>query len=147
MAIEPIIVERSFEASPETIWQALTNPEEMKKWYFDIPGFEPKVGHQFQFTGENEGRTFLHLCEVQVAIPQQKLAHTWRYEGQPGDTLVTFELTPENKGTRVKLIHAGTETFPKDNPDLARKNFEAGWNFIIGTGLQDYLEKENKLNK
>jgi uncharacterized protein YndB with AHSA1/START domain len=147
MSAEPIILERTFDASPETIWQALTNPEEMKKWYFDIPGFEPKVSHQFQFTGENEGRTFLHLCEVKEAITQQKLRHSWTYEGIPGYTEVTFDLSPENQGTHVKLTHAGIETFPENHPDMARKNFEAGWDYIIGQGLQEYLEKENKLIK
>jgi hypothetical protein len=35
----------------------------------------------------------------------------------------------------------GIETFPKDNPDLAKKNFIAGWDHIINISLKDYLQK------
>lgn len=40
----PLVVERSYDAPPEQIWQAITDPEQMKKWYFDLPGFRAEVG-------------------------------------------------------------------------------------------------------
>jgi hypothetical protein len=41
------------------------------------------------------------------------------------------------------LTHEGLETFPANNIDFSRENFEAGWNDIIGKSLAGYLEKSN----
>ena len=76
-------------------------------------------------------------------IPQKKIAYTWRYKGEPGDSLVTFELFDIGDKTRVKLTHTGIETFPK-TPAYARKNFETGWTAIIGTELKQFVEKAKK---
>ena len=73
------------------------------------------------------------------SIPEEKIAYTWRYKGEPGDSLVTFELAPEGDNTRLKLTHTGIETFPR-TPAYARKNFEAGWTAIIGSELQQFDE-------
>src|SRR5215212_5999322 len=135
---EPLIVERTFNAPVAQVWKAITNRDDMKKWYFDLAEFKPEVGFQFRFVVEHEGNSFDHRCEVTEVIPQKKLAHTWRYEGQPGDSLVTWELFPEGEKTRLKLTHTGLETFPA-LPAYARKNFEAGWTSLVGTELPNFL--------
>jgi uncharacterized protein YndB with AHSA1/START domain len=76
-------------------------------------------------------------------IPQKKIAYTWRYKGEPGNSLVTFELFPESNKTRLKLTHTGIETFPR-TPAYARKNFENGWNAILDSELRQFVEKPEK---
>ena len=87
---------------------------------------------------------YLHLCKITEVIPGKKLTHSWRYDGYAGNSFVTFELFDEGSKTRVKLTHAGLETFPKENPDLARHNFEVGWTDIIGRSLKEFVEKKLK---
>ncbi len=140
---QPIIVEKTFDVPPEKLWQAITDDAQMKKWYFDLPGFRPEVGYSFSFEGGTEENTYIHHCRIIEVVPGKKLQHTWRYEGIEGDTLVTFELFPEGNQTRLRLTHSGHETFPQDNPDLARENFVAGWNDIIGRSLKEYLENSS----
>ena len=140
---EGVVVERTFDAPITRIWKALTDVNEMRQWYFDLKEFKPEVGFEFEFVVEHEGTTYHHLCRVTEVIPQQKIAYTWRYKGEPGDSLVTFELFDEGKKTRVKLTHTGIETFPK-TPAYARKNFEAGWTAIIGSELKRFVEKKEK---
>ncbi len=136
----PLIIERSYDATPAQIWAALTDPEKMKLWYFDLPDFKAEVGHQFQFEGGPPEKSYLHLCEVKEAEPNRVLAYSWRYDGYPGDSLVRFEILPEGKQTKVKLSHSGLESFaPANNPDLDAKNFEMGWKEILGTNLADFL--------
>jgi uncharacterized protein YndB with AHSA1/START domain len=135
---EPLIVERTFNAPIAQVWKAITNRDDMKKWYFDLAEFKPEVGFQFRFVVEHEGTSFDHRCKVTEVIPQKKLVHTWRYEGQPGDSVVTWELFPEGEKTRLKLTHTGLETFPA-LPAYARKNFEAGWTSLVGTELPNFL--------
>lgn len=40
----PIIVEQKVNAPAQKVWKALTDIDEMKIWYFDIPDFIPKPG-------------------------------------------------------------------------------------------------------
>jgi uncharacterized protein YndB with AHSA1/START domain len=138
---KPIEIERIFDAPIAKVWSAITDKDEMKNWYFDLPNFKPEVGSKFQFTGGKEdGIQYLHLCEVTEAIVEKRLTHSWRYNGYAGNSFVTFDLSDENGKTRLRFSHAGIETFPEDNPDLAKKNFVAGWDHIINISLKHYLE-------
>ena len=111
----------------------------MRQWYFDFKEFKPQVGFEFEFIVEHEGNSYHHLCRVTDVVPEKKIAYTWRYQGEPGDSLVSFELVPDGDKTRLKLTHTGIETFPK-TPAYARKNFEAGWIAIIGSELKQFVE-------
>lgn len=140
MKTQPFIIERTYNAPIARVWQALTDKNEMKQWYFDLKEFKPEVGFKFQFWGGDEKKKYLHLCEITEVVPSKKLTYSWRYDGYTGNSFVTFELFPEGNKTRLKLTHEGIETFPADEPALDRKNFEWGWNQIIGTSLKEFLE-------
>jgi uncharacterized protein YndB with AHSA1/START domain len=143
MKNEPFTIERVYNASPEKVWKAITDKNEMKHWYFDLAEFKPEVGFEFSFSGgPSDGKQYLHLCKVTEVIPQKKISYTWRYDGYEGNSKVTFELFPEGNSTRLKLSHAGLETFPVNNTDFAKGNFVEGWTQIIGTLLKEYLEKK-----
>jgi uncharacterized protein YndB with AHSA1/START domain len=136
-----VVVERTFSAPPERIWKALTDVEEMRRWYFDLKEFKPEVGFEFEFTVEHEGMKYHHLCKITEVIPQKKLVYTWRYKGHEGDSLVTLELFADGDKTRLRLTHEGLETFPK-TPSFARKNFMEGWTQIIGSSLKEFVESD-----
>ena len=139
---EPLVKEIVVKASVQKVWKAITDKNEMKNWYFDLSEFKAEVGFEFQFYGGKEEREYLHLCKIIEVIENQKLIYSWKYDGYPGESFVTFELFDEGGKTRVKLTHEGLESFPADkNPDLAKDNFVKGWNMIIGTLLKDYIEK------
>jgi uncharacterized protein YndB with AHSA1/START domain len=140
---EPIVIERIFNAPVARVWKALTDVNQMREWYFDLKKFKPQVGFDFEFVVEHEGNSYHHLCRVVEVIPEKKIAYTWRYKGEPGDSLVTIELSPDGEKTRLKLTHTGIETFPR-TPAYARKNFEQGWTTIIGTELKQFVEKTEK---
>jgi len=137
---EAVVVERTLNAPIARVWKALTDANQMRQWYFDLKEFKPQVGFEFEFVVEHEGNRYHHLCRVTDVLPQKKIAYSWRYKGEPGDSLVTFELFGEGNKTRVKVTHTGIETFPK-TPAYARKNFENGWTAIIGTELKQFVEK------
>ena len=138
---EAIVVERTLNAPVTKVWSALTDVDQMREWYFDLKNFKPEVGFEFEFVVEHEGNRYHHLCKVTEVIPQKKIAYTWRYKGEPGDSLVTVELFGEGEKTRLKLTHSGMETFPK-TPAYARENFETGWTQLIGTELKQFVERK-----
>jgi uncharacterized protein YndB with AHSA1/START domain len=139
---EAVVIERTFNAPVARVWKVLTDADEMRVWYFDLKEFKPEVGFEFEFTVEHEGTKYHHLCKITEVIPQKKIAYTWRYAGEEGNSLVTFELFADGGKTRLKLTHEGLETFPK-LPAYAKSNFEKGWTEIIGSSLKQYVE-ENK---
>lgn len=139
----PFEIERTFNAPVEQVWKAISDKQEMKKWYFDLEEFKPEPGFEFTFTGGDEEKNvvFVHRCRVTEAIPNKKLAYTWTYPDFPGHSEVSFELFDEGGKTRVKLVHTGLESFPQDNPMFARESFSQGWTDIIGRSLKEYLEQ------
>ena len=48
MKNEPVIIERVFDIPVEKVWNAITDKDQMKKWYIDIPDFKPELDHEFQ---------------------------------------------------------------------------------------------------
>ena len=139
---EAVVIERTFNASVARVWKALTDVEEMRRWYFDLKEFKPEVGFEFEFIVEHEGMKYHHLCKITEVIRQKKLVYTWRYKGHEGDSLVTFELFADSDKTRLKLTHEGLETFPK-TPSFACKSFMEGWTQIIGSSLKEFVESDD----
>jgi uncharacterized protein YndB with AHSA1/START domain len=144
MSTEPFVIERTFNAPIEKVWNAITEKNAMKQWYFDLEEFKAEVGFEFQFEGGPDGRTYLHLCRVTEVIAGKKLTYSWRYDGHEGNSFVTWELFAEGNKTRLKLTHEGLETFPATNPDMAKQNFVEGWTDIVGVSLKKFLESPVK---
>ena len=142
MKNEPFVIERTMNAPTEKVWQAITDKNQMKQWYFDLAEFKPEVGFEFSLLGGSEEQKYLHLCKITEVVPGKKLQYSWRYDQYPGNSFVTFELFPDGVKTRLKLTHEGLETFPTDNKDFARSSFEAGWTYIIGKSIIEFVEKQ-----
>ena len=141
MSQQPFVIERTYNAPIDKVWKAITDKDQMKEWYFDLSAFKPEVGFEFQFTGGSKEKSYLHLCKITEVIVGKKLSYTWRYEGYEGNSTVTFELFDEGAATRLRLTHEGLESFPKNNADFAKESFAAGWTYITGTSLKEFVEK------
>jgi len=143
---EPIMVERTYQASVKAVWEAITRVEKMQQWYFPmLEEFEPEVGFETRFDVSIPDKVFAHIWKVKEVIPFKKISYEWKFGGYPGDSLLSWELFPENEGTRIVLTHTGIETFRGDRyPDLSRDNFVSGWTDFIGTKLMEYVEGQTE---
>ena len=137
---QPFVIEREFDAPVAIVWDALTQKEHMKKWYFDLEEFKAIRGFEFVFTAGAEDMEYKHICTVTEVVPNKKLDYSWRYEGYPGNSLVSFELFDEDKKTKLRLTHVGLESFASAGPDFSVEKFAEGWTFIIGNSLKEFLE-------
>ena len=136
-----VVVEHTYNASTEKVWKAITDANQMKQWYLDVPGFKAEVGYKFQFSGGEEGKQLLHFCEVKEVVHGKKLSYSWRFDGYPGDSLVTWELFPDGDKTRLVLTHTGIESFRGDlHPEMKIENF-MGWTHVLHKMLKDFVEK------
>src|ERR1700744_109861 len=141
MNAEQFVIERTYNAPADRVWQAITDKDKMKQWYFDLAEFEATVGFEVRIYGGSKEQTYLHICKITEVIPGKRLTHSWTYDQYPGESYVTWELFEEGDQTRVKLTHTGLETFPQVTKDFARESFSKGWTYILGTSLQEYLNK------
>ena len=132
-------IQRTINARVEKVWLALTDKKAMKEWYFDVSAFEPESGFEFEFKGQgHKGEQYLHLCKILEAIPYKKISYSWRYDGHPGYSVVSFELLEEGDQTMVTLTHEGLDTFPENNADFAKESFAEGWTYLLGTALPKF---------
>ena len=139
---ENVVVKQKINAPLEQVWNAITDKNAVKEWYFDIPDFNAAENSVFSFYGGSEDEQYHHLCEVVENVPQKKFKHTWTYpEISKEKTIVRWELEPDGEGTVVNLTHKGLENFEHLGNDFQVESFENGWNGIIGKSLKEYVEK------
>lgn len=133
-------VEAVFDATKSQVWEALTNTEIMKVWYFDISNFKLEVGSEFSFY-EGDKKEYLHEGEILKVEQNVVLQHTWKHPQQSkGSSIVTWEIEEtDNNKVKVTLSHEGLENFADAGPNFAPANYEMGWNAIVKTNLRNYL--------
>ena len=139
---EPIVVEQQFNRSVSDLWNAITNIDEMRQWYFEnIPEFEARVGFCTQFSVEAGDRIFPHVWEVTEAEPQHKLVYNWKYDGYAGDSFVIFELSGDGQSSHLRVTSRIVEDFPDDIPEFNRESGVGGWTYFIKDSLKAYLDE------
>jgi uncharacterized protein YndB with AHSA1/START domain len=137
---EPIIVEQSFSVQPDAVWQAITNPDLMRRWYFkQIEDFRPEVGFETQFDIGVGGRIFRHQWKVTDVVPGKSITYTWRYEGFPGLGTTEWKISKTDEGTKLVLTSTGIESFSQDIPEFTRERGQAGWEYFIRESLPNFL--------
>lgn len=146
MKHEPIVLERTYNASPERVWAAITELEQMQQWYFPmLTEFEPEVGFETRFDVVHEGKNFPHIWKVVKVIPGRKISYEWKFGGYPGSSLLTMELSPVGEKTKLILTHDRLETFEGDkHPELAKNNFVQGWTHFLDEALKNFVEADTE---
>lgn len=133
-----IAVDQFLAHPPEKVWRALTDAELLARWLMPND-LKPIVGHRFTFRTEprpRQGFDGIVHCEVLAVEPRRLLRIAWR--GGRLDTTVTWTLTPEGRGTRLLLEHAG---FDPDDP-IQRQAFTimgGGWRSHVPAALARLL--------
>lgn len=92
---------REFDAPIEDVWDALTNPDRLNRWFLPITG-DYRLGGRYQFEGNAGG-------EILVCEQPHRLKVTWAY-GETGSEADVSEVevqltTVEGGATRFELAH------------------------------------------
>jgi uncharacterized protein YndB with AHSA1/START domain len=138
-AIKPsLTIKRRFNAPPEKVFSAWTDPEKMKRWMGPGQVFakhtesEPRVGGRYRIIMQApSGEEFDVSGVFREVIVNERLVYTWGATKMPDhETLITVTFKRDGDGTLFTLTH---ELFPDDD---ARDSHQGGWN-----GAIDKLEK------
>lgn len=135
----PLITEQIVHCSAEKVWEALTDQDKMRVWYFpQLIEFKPIVGFNFKFA--DDGSSYSKEWQVLEVVPYKEMTHSWTYIGHKGYSVVRFELIETGAQTKLKVTHTGIASFPRD-PHFIRTRFENGWRTILGVNLKSFLER------
>jgi uncharacterized protein YndB with AHSA1/START domain len=90
-------------ASPERVFRALTEKEELERWFLVKAEVDLRPGGAIRFEW---GPSTIEVGKILVLEPPYRLSYSWEAM-EPSPTTITFELAAENDGTRLHLIHTG----------------------------------------
>jgi uncharacterized protein YndB with AHSA1/START domain len=124
-------LERALPAARTAVYRALTDPEELGKWWgpsgFTAPSveFDPRVGHGYRIAMQPPDGELFHLTGefVEVDAPVA-LAYTFRWDPPDPDdqeTVVTLSLEDRGEGTVVRMTQSSFAT------EARYALHEAGW--------------------
>ncbi len=142
--LNSLVIQRVFRLPASSVWRALTEEEEFKKWWgpkdFTTPysKMENKVGGRYLSCMRSpDGKDYWSTGEVKELVPEKKLVVTDNFSdekgnvkpaseyGMPGDwpkeLLITFELDEADGATKLRLTHEG---IPPEMHDECMQ----GWN-------------------
>jgi len=141
MTLETITVKESFDVHPGELWEAITQPQKMRQWFFhQIRDFKPEKAFETSFDVEFDGNTFTHLWKISEVIPGEKIIYDWSYVGFQGKARVTFKVYASASGSSLVLNHEIVEPFPVDEPAFSLESTKAGWEYLLSGSLKEYLE-------
>jgi uncharacterized protein YndB with AHSA1/START domain len=139
-----IKVDQFFPHPPELVWRVLTDSELMARWLMPND-FKPEAGHAFTFRGKPvPGADFsgTGASEVLTVEVPTLLRITWRDAAKPDgpETIVTWRLEAEGRGTRMFLEHSG---FDQEDTlaQSMRRIMNGGWRGIVLTGFGSVLDE------
>jgi uncharacterized protein YndB with AHSA1/START domain len=99
--------EMDFEAAPDAVWQALTDPDWLASWLADAVELELWPGGEARFTlGESVRAGWVE--EVTAPGEEQgdgRLAFWWAEDGEPASR-VELSLSPLDPGTRLRVVES-----------------------------------------
>ena len=127
---------RVIPATPEEVFRAWTDADEMKEWYCPEGGTvaeaesDPTVGGRYKVAMKMPDGVHVAYGVYREIDPPRRIAFTWQWEGgdgpKEGETLVTIELRPKGEATELVLTHEGFATAD------ARDGHEQGWASALG---------------
>ncbi|MEM6703328.1 MAG: SRPBCC family protein [Acidobacteriota bacterium] len=127
---ESIVASRHYDTPIDDLWDAMTHPERLPRWFLPVEG-DLRVGGRFQLKG-NAGGEILE-CE-----PPARLALTWEAGGNT--SWVRVDLETQDGGTLLtleQLAHTPPEFWEQYGPGATG----VGWDLTL-FGLDEYFRDE-----
>jgi uncharacterized protein YndB with AHSA1/START domain len=122
---------RSYPTTVEDLWEAITTPERLSRWFLPVEG-DLRLGGRYQLKGNAGGS--ITRCERPAALDL-----TWEFMG--GTSWVNLRLAPEGAQARLTLEHiahkggVGADHLKRFGPAAVGVGWDLGF-----YGLERHLE-------
>lgn len=138
---DAVIAEIDIAAPPSRVFEALTDPDQLMRWFTDAScpvkswQMDARLGGSYSYATEkgnfvvNGVSEFECHGEIIEIDPPRLLVYTWIanwHLDRKKKTIVRYELTPTASGTHVKVTHSGLAQEPE-----ARKDYSGGWIGVV----------------
>ena len=115
-------------ATPEEVYTALTNPNELEFWTGDKVVMSTEPGSEFSLWDDSIAGKNMEF------EPGKKIVQEWYFGEQEEPSIVTIKLHPHKHGTSAELKHTNI-------PDEAYNDITEGWDESYFGSLAEYLEE------
>jgi uncharacterized protein YndB with AHSA1/START domain len=134
MSIEIV---RTIDAPPSAVFRALTDREELARWWTTGGESEARTGGAFsyRFEFDDPSRNHTYEGDYHDVTPDERVSYPWHTS--VGETTVDVRLRPADGGTELRLVHTGWGDDPGATEAIAMH--EQGWSFFLDN-LKSYLE-------
>jgi uncharacterized protein YndB with AHSA1/START domain len=103
-----VTMTRVFDAPRHLVWDAMTRPELLKRWFgphgwsLVVCDVDFRVGGAWRFVLEGpDGRSMGMSGEYREIVPIERTVHTEAFDEYPGDSVVTIVLTEDDGRTTL----------------------------------------------
>jgi uncharacterized protein YndB with AHSA1/START domain len=126
------------EASPEIVFEVVSNPDHLKQWWPDDARYEPTPGSVGEIVfGDGDTATAVPFTVVGSA-PPHTFSFRWTHPADQvaakgNSLLVTFDLTPSGGGTLLKMTETGFREMGWEIAVLEHEyqDHVTGWDFYL----------------
>jgi uncharacterized protein YndB with AHSA1/START domain len=128
------------DAPREQVFRALTDAEELARWFPSTAESDPRTGgafeYRFEFPAEPE-RDHRYAGAYHEVRDGERVSYPW--VGALGETRVEVTLEPDGDATVLRLVHSGWGE--GEEWEASRQMHDEGWAFFLGN-LEAYVERD-----
>jgi uncharacterized protein YndB with AHSA1/START domain len=149
--VVPDRIEREIlvDAPIDVVWSVVTEPKHVGGWFSDSATMDLRPGGEVTLTWEGHGSEHWRVERVD---PPHFVSFRWmrRAPDESGtafregnSTLVEFSLTPEEEGTRLRVVESGFRQLEGSEEENAKdaEEHESGWELELGQ-LREYVSTQ-----
>ncbi|MEQ8520491.1 MAG: SRPBCC domain-containing protein [Cytophagales bacterium] len=133
---DQIVKEKLFNHSIDKVWKAITEAEQISKWFIHAD-FKAEAGYQYTLTATEEHGSTKVKGRVLEANPYT-LKYTWGSGESAIETIVTWTLKQEGSQTKLILVHSGISKHGEAAEEVMG-HFDMGWDACLSV-LPNYLK-------
>jgi uncharacterized protein YndB with AHSA1/START domain len=138
----PGTIEKSvhIDAPVEVVWRMVSEPDQVVRWFADEIDLQATPGYQGSMTFRRDAGGTMHVpISVETVEAPRRFTYRWGHPdgteaGQGNSTLVEFTLTPDDGGTRLRVVETGHDGlgWPQDQQDAYAEDHNDGWTRHLG---------------
>jgi uncharacterized protein YndB with AHSA1/START domain len=123
---DPPTLTRRIPRPPADVLHALTDPDLMSRWWVPegastvVNELDARPGGALSLSVTLTGGQVVELRGIYREVGVEQVVHTFRAEGDPTESIVTWRMIPDGRGTILELIESGVT-------DEHRRETGPGW--------------------